>query len=147
MQDTLPSRFLRPRFDPIPRGDTTTTPEYDDIASLPDLIRFNCENNGEGIFCKQAVLKQDSGVEDGVERCSGNRYSARAITYGQVHDAVNACATWITRALPATQTTTSLKPVALYMESDVGLFIHLAALLDLGIPVSFLALSPIDCEF
>ena len=67
-----------------------------------------------------------------------SEYDSRKITFGQLDQAMDACATWIhelvrpsnPRSLPGQP-----KPIALYLESDVGLFIHLAALLTMDIPV------------
>lgn len=143
MPDVSSKPFLRPRFDPVPCKDApATTQEYDEIKSLPDLIHYNAKNNKEAIFCKQATLDQDSGGGGGFEKSGGQRYAARKISYGEISSAVNICVAWMTRALPISQFENG-KPVALYMESDVGLFIHLAGLMELGIPVSILFPKPV----
>ena len=118
--------FKRPRFSP-------TSPEaeqrngQDAIASLPDLIRFNARENPEHIFCMQA------------ETAGASQYNSQKITFSQLDRAVDSCATWIHHAVkssfPGNSGGTPHRPVALYLESDIGLFIHLAALLTMNIPV------------
>ena len=129
--------YIRPQFNPLPpEQPASIKPGHDEISSLPDLIRFNAVHNKDRVFCKQAVLSQNQDAE--ASRDTG-RFQVKTITFEELQTAVQACKTWATRLLHLTENrsaTSSQKPVALFMESDMGLFIHLAALLDLQVPVS-----------
>ncbi|ROT35235.1 hypothetical protein SODALDRAFT_80192 [Sodiomyces alkalinus F11] len=140
MGEQILDPFVRPEFDPIPPLQGSLRPStsiHDPITTLPDLIRFNARHNKDGIFCKQAEIS--TGLGDQTEQAAG-RFGIRRISYYELHAAVKACGNGICESLQIQQqATVNDRPVALYMESDVGLFIHLAALLDLKIPVSLLA--------
>lgn len=127
MPGLSPAAFQRPRFTALPPKDA---PE-EDISSIPDLIRFNGLHNPDRIFCIQSEIPKDTESSE-----SSNKYSGVSITYKQLDDAVCRCAEWL-RNSPATRdgVQKSESPVALYLESDVGLFIHMMALQKLNIPV------------
>lgn len=125
-------RFIRARIDPTGQDGGG---EHE-IRSLIDLINFNATNNPEHIFCFQAFAKpaNDSGNEE------DDKYNSQSITFKALKDAVNSCSSWIRDNLISSDQAGMSKlkpaPVALYMESDLGLFIHMVALLALGTPVS-----------
>lgn len=127
--------FFRPVFSPIARDDhSTPLAANDEIASLPDLIRFNAHTNSARIFCLQAEAFSDkSRSANDRERVSTEEY-----TYKRLNSSVELCKAWL-RELRSEKSyrinQKSNSPVALYMESHVSLFILMAALLDLEIPV------------
>lgn len=103
------------------------SPEKKDqhVRSLPELIDFNSIHNKDHVFCIQAQ-PDDSFVK---------------VTCRQFKAAITRCAQWITETikLPPAHVSengeTKRAPVALLMESDLGLLIHQFALISLGIPV------------
>ncbi|KAK0669808.1 hypothetical protein QBC41DRAFT_273799 [Cercophora samala] len=131
--------FVRPDFSPLPpqRRDGTLV-KSDEITSLPGLIAFNAITNPNHVFSHQ--------VESHRRENGGNKeeqsYSIRPVTFAQLDKAIGACAEWVRASLPADQIDgrcMETRPVALYMESDIGLFIHLSALLSLNIPALLLS--------
>ncbi|TGJ78534.1 hypothetical protein E0Z10_g10232 [Xylaria hypoxylon] len=143
------STFRRPHFDPQvllrhaaspPCTDDNITDDNitddnitdDNISSLPDLIRFNAKNNPNHIFCLQTKNSTQN------KASSGYCYSATPITFEALQNAVTSCAHWITKnvlLLTAEARKSENTPIALYFESDVGLFLHLSAVLTLNVPV------------
>ena len=121
--------FKRARFSSTTPKEAEQLDGQDAIASLPDLIRFNARENPEHIFCVQA------------ETAGASRYDSRKITFSQLDGAVDSCATWIHQVVKSSSPRNSgekpPRPVALYLESDIGLFIHVAALLAMDIPVRY----------
>jgi acyl-CoA synthetase (AMP-forming)/AMP-acid ligase II len=122
--------FTRPVFSALP---TANVDEPEDITSLYDLIRFNAHHNPNHFFCIQSQLVRDT--------TSNRAFEGVYITYRQLEDAVHRCADWLSRSInPAVLNTGSElpPPVGIYLESDVGLFIHLVALQVLDVPVRYL---------
>ena len=115
----MEAEFIRPVFQVSTEPDTDPTA----IHSLPDLIEFNSEHNGSHIFAVQEI------------RRDGKHEKLIEITFGELQRAATGCAHIIRETLPGAQ---DHKPVALCLESDINLFVHLAALLYLNIPVSHL---------
>ena len=104
------------------------------ICSLPGIIQHNALHNPDHTFCiqcKQSV----SGGASGLDFIS--------VTLLELKHAVDRCCQWLVENIsdihPAEVcsdgTIRKSRPVALFMESDVGLFIHIAALLTLKVPV------------
>lgn len=117
------NHFIRPQFSPRPILNDEAL-EHDSINSLPQLIRHNAAYNPDRIFCIQG--------QEGLER-------QLPISFKELEDAVSACSMWVVDQLgPSSEAPESRmkRPVALYLESDVGLFIYIAALLASNIPVS-----------
>ncbi|KAI3327547.1 acetyl-CoA synthetase-like protein [Xylariaceae sp. AK1471] len=136
MPGLLQKPFKRPIFTPrTPAPASHGQQDENTISSLPDLIRFNAKHNHSNVFCLQAESENTSQAQlDGVVR----HYSAREITFKSLEWAVASCARWISNNVPLPgldSEVSSRKPIALFLESDVGLFIHLAALLAIDIPV------------
>ena len=106
--------------------------EHQDIRCIPDLIRFNAKHNPDRTFCVQAGLRPDQ-----------QTFNYRYISFLELNRAVDRCCNWILSNVEDVHPATCAKdgsvrkcrPVALFMESDVGLFIYIAALLTLNIPV------------
>lgn len=95
------------------------------IHSLPELVDFNSLNNSNHTFCVQAKSAEPFDT----------------ITHGEFKVAVSKCAAWLKENLPIRPTNdekalTKMAPVALFMESDIGLVIHEFALMSIGVPVS-----------
>lgn len=116
--------FRRPPIDLYPAEGK----EADLIRSLPELIEFNSNANPDHLFCIQALKGAES-----------IRISNR-----QLRNAVASCGRWLqdnvaALQLPAPpagdQKVQKGGPVALLMDSDVGLFFHQMALIGLGVPV------------
>lgn len=138
MAGAIAKTFVRPRFSPLPpsrRGPDGASD--DEIASLPGLIRFNATHNPAHVFCLQAEPRRR---ESGIASNGTHPYLARRVTFAELDRAVCACAAWIRKSLGLDgQTDKVIQPVALYMESDLGLFIHLSALLCLNVPALLLS--------
>ncbi|KUI69010.1 putative polyketide synthase 29 [Cytospora mali] len=132
--------FQRPRIDLIHREND----EPLSIDTLPDLIRFNAQYNPNHSFCKQAELHRASNTPDALE--GQQLFRIRDISMQELNTALQACVGSLGRLIGYPQHTVNghMAPVALCMESNVGLFIYLAALLELEIPVLLLStrLSP-----
>jgi hypothetical protein len=102
------------------------------IRCLPDLVHFNATHNPHHLFCVQAEQTW-SGPDAYLE-----------VTFRDLALAVQKTCDWILGNVDGARRAAKdesgrmvkSKPVALYMESDVGLFVHLVALLTLNIPVS-----------
>lgn len=104
------------------------------LTTLPDLIDFNYENNADHLFAIQEI------------RSAGKPPSSKSITFKDLKKAVVACTDLLNNLHSAAggkiistgpQLQSQNRPIALFMESDVTLFVYLAALLYLDIPVSF----------
>ena len=108
--------------------------EAESIRSLPDLVQFNALRNPHGAFCAQ--IKQSKNPEKDFE--------VAEVSFLELAQAVERCCQWILSnidgARPAVLTKSGSvqkgPPVALFLESDLTLFIYLVALLTLNIPVS-----------
>jgi hypothetical protein len=118
--------FLRPSFN-VSR-DLVADPSA--VHSLTDLIDFDAEHNADHVFALQEV------------RRGGKHVELTPITFGQLKNAVTACAQFIQKLLPVEppeaksgETFETPRPVALFLESDMNLFFHLGAVLFLNIPV------------
>ncbi|KAK7912250.1 hypothetical protein PG985_014731 [Apiospora marii] len=120
--------FIRAKLDltsdqPLDDGDATR------VQSLIELIDFNHAHNASHTFCIQA--KSDGSLSQ--------------VTHAEFKAAVSRCATWAANIFENTVAPdgiarTDKAPVALLMESDVGLVIHEFALISNGTPP--LVLSP-----
>ncbi|KAK8116960.1 uncharacterized protein PG998_005241 [Apiospora kogelbergensis] len=120
--------FVRAEFDL-----TTDQPSNDQdegrVQSLVELIDFNSNHNASHPFCLQA--KPDG--------------SLSLVTHAEFKTAVYRCAAWAQAMLPSTlagddKAVAGRAPVALLMESDVGLVIHEFSLMSINTPP--LVLSP-----
>ena len=106
---------------------TTTRVKYSipKPQSLVELIDFNSTHNASHTFCLRA--KPDG--------------SLSPVTYAEFKTAVSRCASWAQGVLPTAspgddKATTGRAPVALLMESDVGLVIHEFGLISIDTPLS-----------
>ncbi|KAJ5604420.1 hypothetical protein N7510_009574 [Penicillium lagena] len=111
------------------------------LKSIIELLLFNAQHNPDHVFCLQLPSKQNNAI--------GNAIS---ITHQQFYHAVNYCAQRLQEeigiisspTINEDRTVTKCSPVVLFLESNVGLLVHLLALLSLGVPVAVLSarLSP-----
>jgi hypothetical protein len=123
------SAFKRPTFDLLVSAETA---EQQEIKCLPDLIRFNALNNSDHTFCVQAQLISHD-----------QTLAFKYISFFELDQAVGRCCNWILANVKGVHSAEfaedgsvrKSQPIALFMESDVGLFIYIAALLTLNIPV------------
>jgi hypothetical protein len=79
-------------------------------------------------------LSEDSHVGD-----EEDVYEVSRISFEQLDQMVRGCSSWISRAVKSTSQNGEHhdpEPIAMYVESGIGLFLHLAALLSMNIPVS-----------
>ncbi|KAK2749609.1 putative NRPS-like protein biosynthetic cluster [Myotisia sp. PD_48] len=114
----------------------------DQILTVPQLVEFNAKQNAHHFFCIQTQKTGQPAAEQLLH-----------ITHGQLKNAVLGCQEWLLDNInelhsPYVGNDGKLKknsPVALFMESDIGLLVHLLALMGLGVPVVLLSarLSPI----
>lgn len=134
------------------------------IRTIPELIDYNAQANPEALFCVQALHTLNNDVP---KNPSGPDASPSAVyvTMRHLRTAVLRCSrrlqaevldttslTKVSSAAPSssggggggdpansTQQPQKPDPVALFMDSDMGLVIHLFALLSLGVPVLLLS--------
>lgn len=126
--------FQRPAFQllPIP-SDPLTDLQQPLLRSLPDLVYFNAISNPHHVFCLQTSRS----------RAEPAKLHSTPITYHQLGCAVESCCSWLLQEIscahPAVLTddfaVRKAPPIALFLESDVGLFIYMIAVLTLNIPV------------
>ncbi|PVH96862.1 acetyl-CoA synthetase-like protein [Periconia macrospinosa] len=102
--------------------------------SLPSLVDFNATHNPHYLFAIQAQKHGDEPLQ------------LQDISHSQLRDAILRCQSWLETNVKELQPPVEKdgvvnkgSPVALLMESDVGLFIHQIALLGLGVPVLLLS--------
>lgn len=112
--------FLRPILD-VSRNPATNESA---IHSLPDLIDFNAEHNPDLIFSLQEIRQE------------GKHVDLTALTFRELKNATISCAHLIRKSLAVEDGgVLDKQPIALLLESDINLFVHLAALLYMNIPV------------
>jgi acyl-CoA synthetase (AMP-forming)/AMP-acid ligase II len=106
---------------PFKRPPVTLHPASSDqpIRTIPELIDYNATHNPDVSFCVQAV-KDAAPVQ---------------ITFGQLRDAISRRCTQLRVDLQLKPGPKKSAPVALVMDSDVVLLVHLFALMGLGVPV------------
>jgi len=112
-----------------------------DVRTVPELIDYNVKHNANSIFCVQS-RKQEGSIP----------YEFRTISNLELKFAILKCSDWITTAIAEIAlpfkgddgTTVKCSPVALLVDSDFGLLLHLLSLMSLGIPASSLALHSVN---
>lgn len=110
------------------------------IQTVPELIEYNALHNPDHCFCIQAQKQvQDTGPQ------------LLSVSHRRLKHAIARCQAWLQTVVVRSTFASSNNdgsvpknaPVALFVESDVGLLIHLFALMGLGVPVrSHLAQRP-----
>lgn len=95
------------------------------VNSLPELIAFNAQHNPGHTFGLQARAAKNSPM---------------TISFGQLHAAVLNAAAWLVKSgatAGRTRRGENIAPVGLFLSSDIGIFIYMAALLRIGTPVRY----------
>ena len=108
-----------------------TDPDERHIRTIPELIEFNSQHNPAHVFCVQA-RKQQSSI---------------SVSHDQLKQAILQCSDWLIAKvqeveLPHQDMNGRYQrgpPVALAMDSDIGLLVHMLSLLSLGVPVLLLS--------
>lgn len=107
------------------------------IRTIPELIEYNAKVNPDALFCVQALKPQDEQTR-----------RASQVTVRQLRNAVWQCSGdfrgWLvgiddSSSSDEVQTHVKPDPVALLLDSDIGLVIHLFSLLSLGVPAILLS--------
>ncbi len=133
--DMAPSTFSTTNFNPARIKLRPSDEDHNEIRTVPELIDFNAKHNADQIFCVQATKEtQDTPQAKPV-----------AITHIQLKRAILRCSKRLCEEIAELKQPykndegriVKCQPVALFVESDVGLLIHLFALMSLGVPVSF----------
>lgn len=116
-----------------------------DIRTLPDLVDFHVQNNPQHLFCLQAEKSP-----------SGSGYDFVPVSYDTLRCAILRCQAWLGEHARgfhppvhgADGGAVRSAPIALLMESDVGLAVYVLALMALGIPALVLStrLSPLSIQ-
>jgi hypothetical protein len=126
-----PVSFIPARID----SRLPTDQRDNEIRSVPELVEYNARHNPKYIFCVQAGKKVQVG--------STGR-DLLAVTHMQLKNAILKCSRWVVAHISQLQRPhkdgesgdiVKGPPVALFMESDIGILIHLFSFLGLGIPV------------
>ena len=134
MMEFLSKTFQRAPFNLLLDGKRATA---DAIRSLPDLIHFNAVHNPKFLFCIQFNQSKRGPVE--------KEFEERYVTFSELAIAVEQCCVWIlskVRGIHSARLTSDGAvqkgpPVALFLESDVTLFVYMVALLTLNVPVGY----------
>lgn len=107
------------------------------IRTIPELIEYNAKVNPDALYCVQALKPPDE--ETG---------RASQVTMRQLRSAIWRCSgdlrAWLvgledSSASNEGETYVKPDPVALLLDSDIGLVIHLFSLLSLGVPAILLS--------
>ena len=115
--------FRRARFAIEGHGD-----QRGSIRTLPELVEFNAENNPKHLFCLQANKIGEP----------------TSITHLQLKHAILRCSSWLRDHVSGFREpemrddgkVLRAAPIALFMESDVGIFVFFLSLMAAGVPVS-----------
>ena len=132
MMESLSKTFQRAPFNLLLDEEHATA---DTIRSLPDLIHFNAIHNPHFLFCIQFNQSKRRPVEQEIGEIH--------VTFSELATAIEQCCVWILSKVkeihPARLTSDGSvqkgPPVALFLESDVTLFVYIMALLTMNVPV------------
>ncbi|KAL4866181.1 hypothetical protein BDV12DRAFT_210641 [Aspergillus spectabilis] len=111
------------------------------IRTLPELIEWNAKHNPDHLFCTQ-LLSQSTEATD----------NACHVTHSQLRQAILRCSRRLRSQIPGLHLPSVTDggeivksgPVVLFIGSNIGLWVHLLALMAIGVPVAVLSarLSP-----
>ncbi|KAL8829339.1 MAG: hypothetical protein Q9191_002068 [Dirinaria sp. TL-2023a] len=112
------------------------------IRNIPELIDYNAKFNPDHLFCVQAQKALNDGS-------AGLLY----VTHGQLKQAILCCSRWLKSFLDELALPKATKegvdnrkgpPIALLLDSDINLLVHVYALISLSVPALLLSarLSP-----
>lgn len=110
------------------------TQDNTSIQTIPELIEHNATHNPHYPFCIQAQKQTQHAPPQ-----------LHSVSHLQLKRAIVQCQAWLLKTLAELKLPSSSNdgtvckgpPVALFVESDVGLLIHLFSLMSLGVPVRF----------
>lgn len=129
----LAKRAFKPANLDLKQHSTTSS-----VRTIPELIEYNAKINPDALYCVQALKPQDEGTG-----------RASQVTMHQLRNAVWQCSGdlrgWLVGIDDSScssndgQTHVKPDPVALLLDSDIGLVIHLFSLLSLGVPAILLS--------
>lgn len=123
--------FKRAEFDLL---STQGSPSNSTIRCLPDLVLHNALHNPGHLFCLRTTQSSEG-------FCAQLDFTD--VTFSELAQAVERCCAWILASVPNIHAAEvgkdgvirKSRPLALFMESDLWLFIYLVASLTLNIPV------------
>lgn len=124
--------FNRPRIN-LGYGDDWP----DGVNTLPELIEFAAKHNPEHIFGLQARAKGADGAV--TLKDSDGDLSFCEITFAQLRRVIERASAWLVNSgatAGRTRRIDGIPPVAIFLSSDVTIFMYMAALLRIGTPVS-----------
>lgn len=107
------------------------------IRTVPELIEYNAKVNPDTLYCVQALKPQDEQTTE-----------ASQVSMRQLRDAIWRCSGDLRGGLIGLDDLSASKegqipikpdPVAILLDSDIGLLIHLFSLLSLGVPAILLS--------
>ena len=104
----------------------------DDVQTVPQLIEYNARHNPDHLICIQALKQEASAPQQ-----------FHSVSHLQLAQAILGCSEWLVKNVRELRLPwkgddgrfAKGPPVALFMESDVGLLIHTFSLMSLGVPV------------
>jgi len=124
-----PVSFIRPPIHIPSNGEP-----LDNSWTLPDIVDFNAKHNPDSLFCYQ-------------KRKDSHETKMFAITHLALRNAVVSCQSWLVENIAGIRrfeeqsgaSSSGRRPIALFMESNVGLWVYMLALLGLDVPVLLLS--------
>lgn len=131
-----PAISSTPAFKQAPINLQTFEEDRISIRTIPELIEFNAEHNPSQLFCLQGT-RATQNVPETLQV---------SVSHLQLKHAILRCSARLIAEVAEIKVPSKIdggkfvkcQPVALFVDSDVGLLIHLFALMSLGIPVSLL---------
>lgn len=138
MSSQPPKPFRRARIDLRNEPAGTHVPDNQPVRTLVELLEHNSAHNPHHLVCLQAKKKSQTRAGEPRE------FDFIPVTHAQLKAAVVRCCAWLLQNVREAQVPVrsdkghwrKCAPVAIFMESDLGLLIHELALMSLGIPVS-----------
>ena len=91
----------------------------DGIKSISDLIAFNARENPSRLFCLQGQRDSDT----------------ISISFSQLEEAVQTCCLWLLECV-SHEDSVSRPSVAIFLDTDIVIFIYIAAILRCNLQVS-----------
>lgn len=108
-------------------------PHQREVNTLPEILDFNAKHNLEHLFCLQTRKHKYEPRDETVE-----------INFLKLKRLVEQCSVWLARNVKGIKRPhlddggrlVKAAPVALFLDSDIGLLTYLLSLLSIGVPVS-----------
>ncbi|RMD39763.1 hypothetical protein DV735_g5370, partial [Chaetothyriales sp. CBS 134920] len=139
-----------PAKPPLPPRKAGLLEDEGEVTTLPELIEFNSKHNPDHLLCLQTL--------PGFDESKGWLQNFLPVTHGSFHRSVMQCQRWLRANIPSLELPSQQqspsgvfvkgRPIAVLMESEIGLFTYLVALIGLGVPALLLSarLSPTAIE-